>query len=33
MSLDKLKEICGSNNINVEGTRKQLIARIIENSK
>ena len=33
MSLDKHKEICGSNNINVEGTRKQLIARIIENSK
>ena len=33
MSLDKLKEICGLNNINVEGTRKQLIARIIENSK
>lgn len=33
MSLDKLKEICGLNNINVEGTRKQLITRIIENSK
>jgi hypothetical protein len=33
MSLDKLKDICGSYNINSEGTRKQLIARIIENSK
>jgi hypothetical protein len=33
MSLDKLKDICGSYNINSEGTRKQLITRIIENSK
>jgi len=33
LSLDKLKDICGSYNINSEGTRKQLITRIIENSK
>jgi hypothetical protein len=33
MSLDKLKDICGSYNINSEGTRKQLITRIIENCK
>ena len=33
MSLDKLKEVCGSFNINSEGTRNQLIARIIEAKK
>lgn len=33
LSLDKLKDICSSYNINSEGTRKQLITRIIENSK
>lgn len=33
MSLEKLKEICRLNNIIFEGTRKQLISRIIENSK
>ena len=33
MSLDKLKEVCGSFNINSEGTRNQLITRIIEAKK
>ena len=33
MHLDKLKEICNSNNISSDGTKKQLMARIIENTK
>jgi hypothetical protein len=33
MPLDKLKEVCNSININNEGTRNQLIARIIEAKK
>ena len=33
MPLDKLKEICDSNNISSDGTKKQLMTRIIENSK
>lgn len=33
MSLDKLKDICNQNKINSEGTRNQLITRIIEVNK
>lgn len=33
MPLDKLKEICDSNNISSDGTKKQLMTRIIENTK
>lgn len=33
MSLEKLKEFCSLNNINIEGTKNQLITRIIENKK
>ena len=33
MSLDKLKELCNANDINIDGTKNQLIARIIENRK
>lgn len=33
LSLDKLKEICNQNNINNEGTKNQLISRIIEIKK
>ena len=33
MHLDKLKEICKTNNISSDGTKKQLMARIIENTK
>jgi len=33
MPLDKLKEICDSNNISSDGTKKQLMTRIIENAK
>ena len=33
MPLDKLKEICNINNISSDGTKKQLMARIIENTK
>jgi len=33
MPLDKLKEICKTNNISSDGTKKQLMARIIENTK
>jgi hypothetical protein len=33
MSLEKLKEFCNLNNINPEGTKNQLITRIIENKK
>ena len=33
MSLEKLKEMCNLNNINSEGTKNQLITRIIENKK
>jgi hypothetical protein len=33
MPLDKLKEICSSNNISSDGTKKQLMTRIIENTK
>lgn len=33
MPLDKLKEICNSNNISSDGTKKQLMTRIIENTK
>jgi len=31
LSVDKLKEICGSHNLNPEGTKAQLISRILEN--
>ena len=33
MSLEKLKEFCILNNINAEGTKNQLITRIMENKK
>lgn len=33
MSLDKLKELCNVNDINIDGTKNQLIARLIENRK
>ena len=33
MSLEKLKEFCSLNNINAEGTKNQLITRIMENKK
>ena len=33
MSLDKLKELCNANDINIDGTKNQLIARLIENRK
>lgn len=33
MPVDKLKEICNSNNISSDGTKKQLMTRIIENTK
>jgi hypothetical protein len=33
MPLDKLKEICNLNNISSDGTKKQLMTRIIENTK
>ena len=33
MSLDKLKELCNTNDINIDGTKNQLIARLIENRK
>ena len=33
MPLEKLKEICSINKINTEGTKNQLITRIIENNK
>jgi hypothetical protein len=33
MSLDKLKEICNFNNISSDGTKKELMTRIIENTK
>ena len=33
MPLDKLKEICKTTNISSDGTKKQLMARIIENTK
>jgi len=33
MSLEKLKEFCSLNNINAEGTKNQLITRIMENNK
>jgi hypothetical protein len=33
MPLEKLKELCGLNNINAEGTKNQLITRIMENKK
>ena len=33
MSLDKLKELCNTNDINIDGTKNQLIARLIENKK
>jgi hypothetical protein len=33
MSLDKLKELCNANDINIDGTKNQLIARLIENKK
>ena len=33
MSLDKLKEICNLNNITSDGTKKELMTRIIENTK
>ena len=33
MPLEKLKEFCSLNNINTDGTKNQLITRIIENKK
>ena len=33
MSLDKLRELCNTNDINIDGTKNQLIARLIENKK
>jgi hypothetical protein len=33
MSLDKLKELCNTNDINIDGTKNQLIARLIENKR
>ena len=33
MPLEKLKEFCSLNNINTEGTKNQLITRIMENKK
>jgi len=33
MSLDKLKELCNANDINIDGTKNQLIARLIENKR
>ena len=33
MPLDKLKEICKTTNISSDGTKKQIMARIIENTK
>jgi hypothetical protein len=33
MSLDKLKELCSTNDISIDGTKNQLIARLIENRK
>jgi hypothetical protein len=33
MSLDKLKELCNSNDISIDGTKNQLIARLIENKE
>jgi hypothetical protein len=33
MNIDKLKEICVQNNLSVEGTKSQLIGRILENTK
>jgi hypothetical protein len=33
MSLDKLKELCNVNDINIDGTKNQLIARLIENKR
>jgi hypothetical protein len=33
LSLDKLKELCSANNISAEGTKNQLITRIIELKK
>jgi SAP domain len=33
MPVEKLKEFCSLNNINAEGTKNQLITRIIENKK
>jgi hypothetical protein len=31
LGIDKLKEICSSHNLNQEGTKTQLISRILEN--
>lgn len=33
MSLDKLKELCNTNDINIDGTKNQLITRLIENKR
>jgi hypothetical protein len=33
MSLDKIKELCNTNDINIDGTKNQLIARLIENKR